>query len=551
MNALILRSLGALVIAAVVAPAALGQWPRPPRKDLAIEGRALPIPFKGHNYAYCNMIAFSKDGTLLATGAESNLVVWDIETGKIVSRMQMGEKQYAVNVAFTDDGKTLVSNGQGDPMIRFWDVKSGKQKSERPHANAPKEPLPPLTGKGADERRYRNPFLAFGPGARLTAVLDATFSRVEMVDTATGAVKQKLNTYSGWRGDWAFSPDGKRFATSAQTQLILHIWNAETGDLIRTMSEPSKKSHSGFTYLRFSHDGKFVFAYADGTGQNDHCLAVWGVDDGLEYCRIPIWCSVAEMSPDGRMLVGASGGRFFVFDLLADRVIENVKLPAPYFYHVQRSPDGKSMAFLGGAGTVNDPYAIYLAPYPLLGDDAPPEGKLSAADLADLWKGASSANLFRRRYVTKVFQAHAEQAVALVAEKVKPAAAAARLRVLEFVKGLDDDDFERRDAAMKELRGEAFRFEPLLRDTVKLSSAGEIRNRVTFVLNGIKDQPTPAGVLSDVRGVELLEALATAGARKLLESLASGAAGARTTREAEAALKRLESGRGANNSVPK
>jgi hypothetical protein len=452
--------------------------------------------------------------------------------------MQLSDKQYAINLAFSDDGKMLVSNGHDDPMIRFWDVKSGRQKSERPHTNAPKEPLPPPQGK--DERRYRNPFIAFGPGARTMAVYDAGFSKIDVVDTVSGELKTKLDKAGGsWRGSWALSGDGKLVATSSTWQLAINIWDAQTGDLVRTMEAKQTKKDGGYTNLRFSHDGKFVFGYASGSGQNDHHVAIWGAHDGLEYCRIPVWCYHLEMSTDGRMVVGAAGGRFFVFDLLGDKLIDNIKLPAQYFYHVQRSHDGLTLAFLGGGGTIHSERAIYLAPFPLLGDDAIPKGKLSEADEGDLWTGLSSSNLFRRRYVTKALTAHAEQAVALVEAKVKPAPVAARQRVLELIKQLDDDDFQRRDAAQKELRGDAFRFEPLLRDTIQASAAGEIRNRVTFILNGIKDQPPSADLLADLRGIELLETLGTSTARKLLESLAAGAAQARTTVEAGLALQRM------------
>ena len=539
MHAIILGSACVLAFVLAAVQPVLGQVPRPPAKEVVLQTRDFPIPFPGYNQAYVNLIAFSKDATLLATGAESNIIVWDVETQKIVTRMQLGDKQYAINLAFTDDGKTLVSNGHDDPMIRFWDVKSGRQKGERPHTNAPKEPLSPGP-KG--ERNYRNPFIAFGPGGKTMAVYDAGFNRIDIADTATGQIQSKPDkSGSSWRGSWALSGDGKRIGTGSQWQWAIDIWDAETGEHLRNMeAKLGNKKNGGYTNLRFSHDGKYVFAYASGSGANDHHIAIWGVEDGLEYCRIPVWCYHLEMSTDGRMVVGAAGGRFFVFDLLADKLIENIKLPAPYFYHVQRSPDALTLAFLGGSGNVKGESAVYLAPYPLLGDDAIPKERLSAADERDLWTGLSSSNLFRRRYATKVFSSHAEQSVALVDAKVKPAPAAARQRVADLIKQLDDDDFERRDAATKALAAEAFRFEPLLRDTIKSSSAGEIRNRLTFVLNGIKDQPPPAELLAELRGVELLEALATSPARKLLESLANGAAGARTTVEAEGALRRIE-----------
>ena len=541
MHATVAR-LGSVVLLALGgAEAVFCQVPRPPRKEVVLEARRLPIPFPGYNQAYTNQLAFSKDGTLIATGAGSNLGIWDVESGKLVARMQLDDKQYAVNVAFTEDGKTLVSNGTDDPMIRFWDVKTGKQTRERPHANAPKEPLPPPDGKS--ERRYRNPFVAFAPGARTMAVYDPSFSKIEMVDTVSGQSNPKLEKAGArWGGSWTFSRDGKRIATGSSWQHTIEIWNAETGELLRTMQGAHHgKDRNGYSSLRFSHDGKYVFGYASGSGQNDHHITIWGVEDGLEYCRLPIWGSPGEMSPDGRMFVTGSGGRFFLYDLLADKMIDNVKLPTPNFYHIECTPDGTSLALLGLTGTTNNDYSIYLTPFPTLGDDAVPVGRLTAADQADLWSGLSSANLFRRRYVTKVFKAHAEQAVALVEGKVKPVSAAARQRVDDLIKTLDDTDFERRDAATRDLQAEAFHFEPLLRATVKTAPAGEIRNRATFILNASRDQRLPAHLLGDLRGIELLESLATPAARKLLEALAAGAQGARATNEAALALKRIGS----------
>jgi hypothetical protein len=246
-----------------------------------------------------------------------------------------------------------------------------------------------------------------------------------------------------------------------------------------------------------------------------------------------------EMSPDQRMVIAAGGGYFGLYDLVADTKIENIKRPAGHFYHVQRSPDGKTLALLGGSGNVNGKFSVYLTPFPILGDDTPPAKRLSEDDQRDLWKGLSSANLFRRRYVTKVFKLHAEQAVTLAAEKVKPTPAAVREQVVQLLKTLDDDDFRQRDAAVKKLRSLAFHFEPLLRATVDDGPSGEVRNRVQFVLGEISGQPLPADLLSDLRGIELLETLATSGARKLLQTLANGAPGARTTAAAAQALERM------------
>ena len=61
---------------------------------------------------------------------------------------------------------------------------------------------------------------------------------------------------------------------------------------------------------------------------------------------------------------------------------------------------------------------------------------------------------------------------------------------------------------------------------------------MTFVLGQMKEADTPASLTSDLRGIDLLHRLNTPAARKALEALAAGAAGARVTLEAAAALKR-------------
>ena len=64
--------------------------------------------------------------------------------------------------------------------------------------------------------------------------------------------------------------------------------------------------------------------------------------------------------------------------------------------------------------------------------------------------------------------------------------------------------------------------------------APEVRRRIARLLKAIQGQDL--GVL---RAVEVLERLDGEGGRRLLERLARGAAGARLTREADAALRRL------------
>ena len=67
------------------------------------------------------IMAFSPDGTLFATGTHNNLVrLWDMETGTTIATLE-GHAHHVGNVLFSSDGRTLASGSQ-DGTILLWDV---------------------------------------------------------------------------------------------------------------------------------------------------------------------------------------------------------------------------------------------------------------------------------------------------------------------------------------------------------------------------------------------------------------------------------------------
>ena len=72
----------------------------------------------------------SPDGRLLATaGYDRTIVLWDIETGKLVRKLQ-GHNGAVFDLAFSPDGKLLAS-ASADTTVKIWHVASGRRLDTR------------------------------------------------------------------------------------------------------------------------------------------------------------------------------------------------------------------------------------------------------------------------------------------------------------------------------------------------------------------------------------------------------------------------------------
>jgi WD40 repeat protein/serine/threonine protein kinase len=147
-------------------------------------------------------VAFSRDGTRLASNDGQTIKLWDVASGEKLRTLQ-GHTEQVVSVAFSPDGTRLAS-GSNDRTVKVWDVASAKE-------------LRALRG-------HRGPVgrVAFSPdGARLASgSVDHT---VKVWDVASG---QELRTlrHEGLVGPVAFSPDGTVLATGSDG--TVRVWDA-------------------------------------------------------------------------------------------------------------------------------------------------------------------------------------------------------------------------------------------------------------------------------------------------------------------------------------
>jgi WD40 repeat protein len=80
--------------------------------------------FKGHKGSV-TCVKFRPDGkTGVSSDQDGELILWDLETGKAVRRMEHGS--HVNDIAVSPDGKRLLSGGFEDRKVKLWDLETGK-----------------------------------------------------------------------------------------------------------------------------------------------------------------------------------------------------------------------------------------------------------------------------------------------------------------------------------------------------------------------------------------------------------------------------------------
>ncbi|HEY7312394.1 MAG TPA: WD40 repeat domain-containing protein [Gemmataceae bacterium] len=148
------------------------------RVAFAPDGKTLAVAYQSHRSAVIELwdmatkkvgrrfvtetsfghMAFSPDGRTLATCVHNDPIVrlYDVATGKIFLRLK-GIEWGASNVAFSGDGKYAAAAGTGSPMILVWDAHTGRGvKYFRDHEN-----------------NHRGLHVAFSPDGKTLAAADS------------------------------------------------------------------------------------------------------------------------------------------------------------------------------------------------------------------------------------------------------------------------------------------------------------------------------------------------------------------------------------------
>jgi WD40 repeat protein len=544
---------------------------------------------------YTSAVAFSPDGATLAAGATDNLIHrWDLRTGRELAPLR-GHTWYVLGLIFSADGRWLYSVGW-DGAIRRWDTGTGQEKAIVPGAatgtvaRSPVGSLLAWEGEGgvlhfADAVTGKtvrtlpgNPagfaHLAFSPDGSILAAGGNDLS-LQLWEVATGKL---LRQWSWPKGkdphtgveDIAFSPDGKTLATASFRGHEVLLWDVSTG--ARLARAPQEMVYG----VVFTPDGQTLVSagwdrglrWWDVPGLRPRDAVVLPNEFGVAAPFSDPRLHAVACSPDGRLLATINlGGGVSVWDARDRKRLHSFQAVGGQC-NLTFSPDGQWLSTGGYDGDVavwearSGQRVLKLAGHParvfsvafgpdgrtlvtgsndctaLVWDLRPRAEAGDDPDMAALWDALGGSDAPAAYRAVWSLADRPDRSVPFLKGKLKAAQPPDPKRLRELFDRLDNDRFAEREAASKELAAVADAVEPELRRELTQAPSVEKRRRLQTLLDGLG--PGTSEDARRARAVIVLQWAKTPEARTLLEELVGGAPGARLTREAKAALERLE-----------
>ncbi|MCC5665038.1 serine/threonine protein kinase [Nostoc sp. CHAB 5784] len=288
---------------------------------------SLANTLQGHENSVLS-VAISPDGkTIVSSGGERTIKLWNLATGKQISSLNAYSQQVNV-VAISPDGKTLVS-GSDDNTIKIWNMATRKQirtltgHSDSVHALAISADSETLVS-GSDDNTIKIWDLATGEQIR-TLVGHTFWVRSLAINPngvilASGSFDKTIKIWNLTKGysirtlegnyqtvtAVAISPDGKTLASASRDVYdglrlrTIKLWNLATGKEIRTLAGHANT----VTSVAFSADGKIV-----ASGSRDRTIKLWNSATGEKILTLTGHTNTVTsvtFSPDGKTLVSGS-----------------------------------------------------------------------------------------------------------------------------------------------------------------------------------------------------------------------------------------------------
>jgi WD40 repeat protein len=293
--------------------------------------RAFPDP--GTGIRHVNSIAFSPDGTTLATGdSNGNAYLWSVDTGRQIAVLG-GSGAKVLAVAFSPDG-AIVAAGFRDGNTSLWNAVTGH-----------------LIDTIADPGGKAVNSVAFSPDGKTLATGDGNGSAYLWDFTSGGNAITLAGTLADptGAGIWTltFSPDGKMLAVGDYDGST-YLWTAAAaGSPAATYTVPG--GHD-VTAVAFSPDGKTL-----ATGNSDGTAYLWSLANGTHTTiNEPGTVWTVAFNRSGTLAVGDMDGSTYLLDTATGDQKATLADPASGPQGVGAvafSPDGNMLATRDTNGT--------------------------------------------------------------------------------------------------------------------------------------------------------------------------------------------------------
>jgi WD40 repeat protein/serine/threonine protein kinase len=272
---------------------------------------------------FVHAVAFSRDGSQVATGSDGTIRLWDASTGGLTA--VLSGHTGPVNAIAYHPSESRMASASDDKTVRLWDARAGRLlatiQANRDAVNA----------------------VSFSPVG--TEVASAASDGLVLVcDALSGQVLAQLQSPEQAQS-LAWDQTGTRLVIgfgdrSSTTDGRVRLWDWKTGTVLASVEMPGRSAVSSIAVSPI--DGRIVVAgSAVGNPQ------FWDSTLTRQVATLRPADSGAQLAffPDGRRLASASrGGMVRIWDTLTLKPLLNLEVPGVYSASLAVSPDGRRVA---------------------------------------------------------------------------------------------------------------------------------------------------------------------------------------------------------------